>query len=154
VAEATKINQTHHVFQQVLHTMNHKSHKTLTFKGKIFSGKSEGAKYLRLSWVQQQIKEKLGFVPYSGTLNIELSESSKENRKELDNVRAIEISPQKGFCRARCFKACLMDGIKCAVVIPEIPDYPQNVIEIIAPENLREKLHLEDDDPVHVKICF
>jgi riboflavin kinase len=154
VAEATKMNQTHHIFQQVLHTMNHKSHKTLTFKGKISSGKSEGAKYLRLSWVQQQIKEKLGFVPYSGTLNIELSESSKESRKELDNAKTIKILPQEGFCPAKCFQAYLTDNAKCAVIIPEIPDYPQNIIEIIAPQNLREKLHLKDGDTVNVKICL
>jgi CTP-dependent riboflavin kinase len=30
------------------------------------------------------------------------------------------------------------------VVIPEVPGYPEDVIEVISPINLREKLHLVD----------
>jgi CTP-dependent riboflavin kinase len=42
--------------------------KTLRIRGLVFSGKAEGAKFVSLSWVRTQIKEKIGFDPYNGTL--------------------------------------------------------------------------------------
>ena len=128
--------------------------KTLCIKGTVFSGKGEGARFIELPWVKRQIVEKLGFTPYRGTLNIELTKEEFENRALLEKAQAIEISPVKCFCRGRCFKANLMDRLECAIVIPEIPNYPENVIEIIAPTNLREKLQLRDGDSVEVKILM
>ena len=126
--------------------------KILRIKGIVFSGKGEGAKFIELPWVKKQITEKLGFAPYHGTLNIELTKEEFEKRALLEKVQAIEISPVKGFSRGRCFKANLLDKLECAIVIPEIPDYPGNVIEVIAAKNLRGTLQLRDGDSVEVKI--
>jgi riboflavin kinase len=128
--------------------------KTLCIKGTVFSGKGEGARFIELPWVKKQIVEKLGFTPYRGTLNIELTKEEFGNRALLEKVQAIEISPVKGFGRGRCFKANLMDKLECAIVIPKIPNYPENMIEVIAPTNLREKLQLRDGDSVEVKILM
>lgn len=128
--------------------------KILRIKGTVFSGKGEGAKFIELPWVKKQITEKLGFTPYRGTLNIELIKEEFEKRALLGKAQAIEISPVKGFSRGRCFKANLMDKLECAIVIPEIPNYPENVIEVIAPTNLREKLQLRDGDSVEVKVLM
>ena len=128
--------------------------KTLCIKGIVFSGKGEGARFIELPWVKRQIVEKLGFTPYGGTLNIELTKEEFEKRALLEKAEAIEISPVKGFNRGRCFKANLMDKLECAIVIPEIPNYPEDVIEVIAPTNLREKLKLKDGDYVEVEILL
>ena len=128
--------------------------KTLRIKGIVFSGKGEAAKFIELPWVKRQIEEKLGFTPHSGTLNIKLSKEQFEHRTLLENAEAIEILPIKGFSRGRCFKANLLNKLKCAIVIPEILDYPEDVIEVIAPTNLREKLELEDGDLVDVEVLM
>lgn len=128
--------------------------KILRIKGIVFSGKGEGARFIELPWVKKQITEKLGFAPYRGTLNIELTKEEIEKRALLEKAQAIEISPAKDFSRGRCFKANLMDKLECAIVIPEIPNYPENVIEVIAATNLREKLQLRDGDSVEVKILM
>jgi len=128
--------------------------KTLCIKGIIFSGKGEASRFIELPWVKRQIVEKLGFVPHPGTLNLKLTKEELRHRNLLEKAEAIEISPVKGFSRGRCFKARLMDKLKCAIVIPEIPNYPENVIEVIAPTNLREKLQLRDGDSVEVKILM
>ncbi len=128
--------------------------KTLRIKGTVFSGKGEGARFIELPWVKRQIVEKLGFTPYRGTLNLKLSKEEFEHRTLLEKAEAIEILPVKGFSRGRCFKANVMDKLECAIVIPEIPNYPENVIEVIAPTNLREKLQLRDGDSVEVKILM
>lgn len=128
--------------------------KTLCIKGMVFSGKGEGAKFIKLPWVRKQITEKLGFTPHPGTLNIKLTRESLKLRTLLGKTGAIEISPAAGFHRGRCFKAYLINNLKCAVVIPETPNYPRDIIELIAPINLREKLQLRDGDYVQVKILL
>ena len=42
-------------------------------KGKIISGLKKAAFFVQLDWVQEQCNAKLGFYPYPGTLNIEVS---------------------------------------------------------------------------------
>jgi len=123
----------------------------LLVKGKVFSGSGEGARFIEISWVRKQITEKLGFIPYPGTLNIKLAEGIA-NSKLLKKAKAIEILPVEGFCRGRCFNACFMDTLKCAIVIPEVENYPEDILEVIAPINLREKFKLKDGDIVDVKI--
>ena len=127
--------------------------KTLSLKGKVFSGKGNGARFIGLPWVRRQIREKLGFDPYCGTLNIRLVED-RAKRKTLMNAFKIDIVPASGFCRGKLFKAQLMDFEECAVVIPEVAGYPEDVIEIVASTNLRERLRLKDGDSVQVEITL
>ncbi|MFQ6068264.1 MAG: DUF120 domain-containing protein [Candidatus Bathyarchaeia archaeon] len=122
-------------------------------KGRVFTGEGVGNQFVRVVWARKQIKEKLGFDPYLGTLNIRLSErKAKLLKKTLENLKGIEIIPAKGFFRARCFNALIMNKIKGAIVIPEKPGYPSNVLEIIAPIYLREALSLKDNDDVEIMI--
>jgi len=126
----------------------------LHFKGKVFSGSGEGAKFTEIPWVREQITEKLGFIPHPGTLNIKLTEGIVEFKKLSKKAKGVEISPAKCFCRGRCFRAYFMDTLKCAVVIPEVENYPGDMLEIIAPINLREKFKLKDGETVDVKIML
>jgi riboflavin kinase len=45
-----------------------------------------------------------------------------------------------------------MDTLKCAIVTPEIDNYPEDILEVIAPINVREKFKLKDGDMVNVQI--
>ena len=128
---------------------------SMTLKGMVFSGEGVGADFLEISWARRQIQEKLGFDAYLGTLNIRIS--NKRARllgRALKNSEGIEIVPAKGFLRARCFKTLVMNKVEGAVVIPTKPDYPSNVLEIIAPTSLRKELSLEDNDEVEIKVIF
>jgi riboflavin kinase len=128
--------------------------KILCVEGKVFSGSGEGAKFIKLPWVRKQIAEKLGFAPYPGTLNIKLAKNSVKLEKSSKKAESIEISPVTRFCRGRCFKAYLMDDVQCAIVIPEVADYPEDVLEVVAPINLRQKYMLNDEDTVEIKIML
>ncbi|MBX5328150.1 MAG: CTP-dependent riboflavin kinase [Candidatus Bathyarchaeota archaeon] len=135
--------------------MNHaiKKLKTLNVKGKVFSGSGEGSRFTSLPWVKEQIEEKLGFSPSVGTLNIKLLDDYVGFKKQLKKA-SIEILPEKGFCRGRCLPALFMGETKCVIVIPEIAHYPEDVIEVIAPINLREKFRLKDSDLVEVNLIL
>ena len=45
-----------------------------------------------------------------------------------------------------------IDNLECAIIIPEVANYPKDVLEIIAPWCLRERLTLIDDDEVIVTV--
>lgn len=121
------------------------------FKGTVFSGTGQGKKFIDLLWVKQQIEEKHGFSPYSGTLNIHLTKESAEKKILLENDKGIEVEPQVGYYPGILFKACI-DALDCAVVIPKVPNYPSDVLEVIAPVCLRRHLKLVDGSLVIVTV--
>ena len=124
---------------------------TLTLKGKVFTGEGNGKKFVSLPWVKRQIEENLGFTPFLGTLNLKLTSQSASLRKQLENADPIKIYPTTGYCVGLLFKA-FIGKEKCAVILPQIKDYPENVLEIIAPVNLRTMLSLNDDDSLVVTV--
>jgi riboflavin kinase len=125
----------------------------IKLSGKVFSGKGGGKKFLQLQWVKQQITAKLAFTPYTGTLNLWLSDKSAAKRKLLDNAAAMTVHPAEGYCSGKLFKASIGTA-ECGVVIPQVAGYPQDILEIIAPVNLRETLKLADGDEITVTISL
>ena len=125
--------------------------KRIKLSGKVFSGRGEGERFLELPWVKRQVKEKLGFIPYHGTLNVRLSEESAKRRKLLEKATSMTVCPAEGYYSGKIFKA-FVGVLECAIVIPEVAGYPRDVLEIIAPANLREKLQLADGDKITVTV--
>jgi riboflavin kinase len=121
------------------------------FRGTVFSGKGEGRKFIELPWVRRQIEEKLGFSPYSGTLNIHLTKETAEYKKLLENTGHFDINPEKGYCTGILIKACI-SNLDCAVIFPQVPNYPIDVLEVIASLCLRERLKIVDGDEVAVTV--
>jgi riboflavin kinase, archaea type len=123
----------------------------LFFEGTVFSGKGQGRRFVALPWVISQVETKLGFSPYHGTLNLRLTGQELEKRKLLDPKQGITIAPEQGFLPGTLYRACI-SGLECAVVVPDIPDYPVDVLEIISPIYLRGKLGLIDGRKVTVSV--
>ena len=122
----------------------------MTLKGKVFSGNERGKQFVNLPWVKRQLKEKLGFNPNPGTLNLRLA--NETNIHELRRADGITIEPEKGYFKGKCFKALVMKKIEGAVVLPIVPNYPSDLLEILAPVNLRETLGLTDGMSVDLTI--
>jgi len=121
----------------------------------VFQGQGVGSSLVDLPWVRRQIRQKLGFKPYSGTLNIRLEkDDEKILRQKLNRARGIEINPKPGFLKANCFHALINRKIKGAVIIPEKQGYPPDMIEIIAPKFLREEIPVKDGARVTVTILL
>jgi riboflavin kinase len=125
--------------------------KEIKLTGTVSSGNGDGKKFLELPWVNQQIKQKLGFTPYLGTLNVMLSEESAKRKKLLEKAPSTKVCPAEGYCNGTLIKASI-GTLKCAIVVPEVAGYPKALLEIIAPVNLREKLQLEDGSEVTVTV--
>ena len=99
----------------------------------------------------RQIEEKLGFTPYAGTLNIRLSRGELQQKKLLAKAERLDIVPEKGYCRGSLIKAKIT-GLDCGIITPQVPAYPPDVIEVVAPVFLRQRLHLSDGSEVGVSV--
>ena len=122
--------------------------------GKIVSGAGEGAYFTRINWVQEQCAERLGFKPYPGTLNLEISSEYIPIIESLNLEEGIElISPDPKFCNAKAFAVSLGD-IGGALIMPDekVRIHAQNIIEIIAPLNIKASLNVSDGDFISVAI--
>lgn len=121
----------------------------IRFRGVVFTGKGTGKRFVGLPWVKAQIESKLGFSPYNGTLNLRLSSEGVEKRKLLTPEHGILVTPQDGYFPGVVFPAQIED-LECAVVIPLVLGYAEDVLEIISPHYLRGKLGLVDKKEVTV----
>ena len=145
------LQQEHLDYQQIFELTDR-----IHFKGKVVSGLGEGRYYTEQSGYVQQFKEKLGFTPHPGTLNVEIEFIERNKLRLLKNHNAIDIeefeTKNRTFGGVRCFRAEI-NGIKGAIVLPLRSHY-SNVLEFISPDFLREKLNLKDNDIVDIVIFF
>jgi len=128
--------------------------KVISIKGRIVKGLNESRTFMDVPWVKKQFMAKVGIEPYTGTLNINISEAlEKKKLTILRKLRGIEIVPEEPeYCSAMCFHALLNSRVKGAVIIPDVPDYPDTKLEIIAAVNIMEALSLNIGDIVTIEI--
>ncbi len=130
---------------------------SITLEGELFSGLGEGAYYIKQDGYRKQFIEKLGFDPYPGTLNLKLtSDYDAKARHELEGYPAIEIegfrNESRTFGPVKCYPTLINNKAKGAVVLAFRTHYNASVLEIIAPQFLRNQLKLKDGQKVKLEI--
>ncbi|WP_414837428.1 DUF120 domain-containing protein [Candidatus Nanosalina sp. VS9-1] len=123
----------------------------MELQGKIFTGMGVGKEYISMKPYQDKIESITGFRPFPGTLNTgvkeekvqEVLESSEASRIEGfefkdEEYSGIDVYPVE------------VEGVEAAVLRMDVTDYGPEVVEIVAEENLRDKLGLEDGDSVRI----
>jgi riboflavin kinase len=130
--------------------------EVLVFEGTVFSGLGQGAYYMRQGDYRGQMREKLGFDPYLGTLNLRLREGYLEQRRRLDGLPAIVLrgfkSREREFGGGRCYPAVVNGEVEGALVVADRTSHDLSVLEVIAPVNLRERFGLRDGDAIRVEV--
>ena len=130
--------------------------RALELVGQIVSGVGEGSYYVGQEGYRQQFKRELGFDPYPGTLDLKLDRASLELRATLFELPGRQIesfsTPERTFGPAKCLPAKLR-GTKVTVILPSRSHY-SDIIELIAPKNLRKSLKLADGDVVKVEVMI
>jgi len=121
--------------------------------GTVSSGCGEGAKFTRLPWAMGEFESKLGFAPFPGTFNLEIEgQLWVEVRARLMGVTGVTITPEEGFCSAKCFPVVLENRIEGAVVLPQLDDYPHNKLEVLSKTAVRQTLEVVDGDRLSLRI--
>ena len=120
------------------------------FEGTITSGMGKGAVFLSIGYYKDNIREKLGFNPYPGTLNLEVGKGQQAQLRTITPIK-IESFKKNGktYGGASCYKI-KVNGIEAAIIIPDLTEHEENMVEIIAPINLKSKLKVGDGDKVKI----
>jgi len=117
-------------------------------RGKVAAGLGEGQYYISREGYRTQFLQKLGFVPFPGTLNIKLDEPFVPVARRAIRIEGFQ-DEGRTFGGCRCYKI-RVKGIEAAIVRPDRSSYPANLVEVIAPVSLREALDLANGDEVEV----
>jgi CTP-dependent riboflavin kinase len=110
---------------------------------------------MALDWVQEALRQRLGFAPYPATLNVRPSTPQdvrlwEEIQRE---IVAVPFAPLEiGFCSADLYLVSLKrwvgsgDLVRGAVLLPAVVDYPKGKIEIVTQVRVKDALSVKDGD--------
>jgi len=103
--------------------------------------------------VRRQFIEKLSIDPYPGTLNLEIIDpESLQSFNALKAKKGIEITPEDpSFCSARCYSVLINGQLRAGIVLPLVPSYPENKMELVASGKIKEILSLNTGDLLEVE---
>lgn len=125
--------------------------KKITFSGVIVRGLGEGTYFMSMQHYHNEIRKKLGFKAYPGTLNLKI------NKKQIGIFKKIKSIKIDGFKQknktlggANCYKAMIQD-INGSIIIPDLTKH-KDMIEFIAPIHLKSELNLKDGDKIKVEL--
>ena len=129
-------------------------------QGFVTSGMGEGRHYISLPGYMEQFIEKLGYEPFAGTLNVDLTEESVRARAGMASLEPVTIEgwedDERTYGPAFCYPASVEVGDSiyepAHVIAPERTHHDEDQLEVIAPEKLREALGLDDDDEVTINV--
>lgn len=114
----------------------------------------EAGQFTQIPWVRRQFVEKLSIDPYPGTLNLQIVDP--ESLRAYGNLKTregIDIVPEDpSFCRARCYPVLIDHRLRGAIVLPLVEHYPEDKMELIAPERIKTVLSLKEGDVIEIEV--
>jgi riboflavin kinase len=153
--------------------------KMAVFKGKIVSGMGEGSYYMSLKGYRKQFKEKLGYEPFPGTLNLRLEDKIyMDKKREITNYPSIYIhgfkDENRTFGWVKCYPAILTlekeklnknpkskdintkenkeIKLDSAILLLERTHHDNSLMEIISPFCIKETAKLKNGDIVTIEL--
>jgi riboflavin kinase len=129
--------------------------------GTVTGGMGEGKHYISLPGYMEQFRDRLGYEPFAGTLNVELGDESVRRRAAMESLSPVPIDgwedDDRTYGPAVCYPATLRttDGGRyedAHVIAPERTHHDEDQLELIAAPKLRDELGLADGDHVTVLV--
>ena len=117
----------------------------------------EGAYYMSRKGYTKQFKSKIGYIPFPGTLNIQLTKKQfTETKRELENLDGILINgfsdEKRSYGWVKCFHAKINNHIDGELIVLERTHHDDTIVELISKIYLRKKAKLHDGSVVSIKI--
>lgn len=128
-------------------------------KGVVFSDLGRAGAFVGIEWVREAIRERVGFDPYPGTLNIRADGADLTRWGEVRRHagKIVLPAPDPGFCNAFLFTGFVQgweSGAgareRVAVVVPEVAEYPADKLELIAAVSFKQARSVRDGDELTV----
>ncbi|WP_136590774.1 DUF120 domain-containing protein [Salinigranum halophilum] len=136
------------------------SPESVTLEGSVTGGMGEGKHYISLPGYMSQFRERLGYEPYPGTLNVDLTPDSVRTRAGIRSLDAVPIDAweddERTFGSATCYAARLTaDGETyegAHIIVPDRTHHDETQLEVIAPDRLRDALGVGDGEDVVITV--
>jgi riboflavin kinase len=132
----------------------------VTLEGSVTGGMGEGRHYISLSGYMTQFRERLGYEPFPGTLNVDLTPDSVRARAGIRSLDAVPIDgwedDERTFGPATCYAATLsfedQTYDEAHIIVPDRTHHDETQLEVIAPDRLRDVLGLADGDEITLNV--
>lgn len=125
-------------------------------EGKLVSGLGQAAGFTQFEWVRHQLIDLVGVDPHPGTVNLLLA-----GRSDLARWHRWRASPgfrmdppDTAYCSARCYPVRIAGRVPGAIVLPEIDDYPEEKLELVAALSVRRHLALDEGARLGATLCM
>ncbi len=150
--------------------------KRVIFKGKIVTGMGEGSYYMSKKGYKDQFREKLGYEPFPGTLNVKLEEQIyKDTKREITSYPSIYIhgfkDENRTFGWVKCYPTILIPEnkenykvwknnkenyekmeIESSILLLERTHHNNSLVEVISPVCIKETASLKNGDIVTIEL--
>jgi riboflavin kinase len=132
----------------------------LTLTGDVTAGMGKAKEFLSLPGYVAQFKERLGYEPYPGTLNVTLT-GDLDSRLRVATFESVSIDSWEldgqTFGGAECYPCDIETRTNesyddAYVLVPDRTDHEDDKLELIAPARLRDSLELADGDELTVTL--
>ena len=142
------------ILQELKWHLEGKEAETIIIEGEVVSGLFQGAYYISKEGYQRQIKTKLGFEAFPGTLNVKIKEEEYNKRRKLERGPSIKLNgfkdEERAFGAARVYPCIINDEEEGALIVAERSSHDYSVMELISPQYLRRKMELAEGDKIKV----
>ncbi len=150
-----KISEIYNVLKNSLETVP----PTIDVDGKLVTGMGEGKYYMSLKGYTKQFSKKIGYIPFPGTLNIELEKKEQiESLRQLTNLEGIKIDGfsdgKRTYGWVKCFSCRINDKIDAEIILLERTHHDLSTIEIISKSEIRKKLGLKNGANVAIRVSI
>ncbi|MGV9173932.1 MAG: DUF120 domain-containing protein [Promethearchaeia archaeon] len=132
--------------------------------GEVTEGMGEGAYYVAIKGYYEQFREKLGYKPFKGTLNLKLSDMNNSLLRENLNNRSPVIidgfeDQSRKYGPVECYDCKIAplgdrtNVLNAAILDIERTHHKSNIVEIMAEPYLRDYYNLKDGDRLIITLA-
>lgn len=123
----------------------------LRLTGEVTEGVGEASEFVSLAGYAEQFRDRLGYEPFHGTLNVVVDDEDKANSHRLAALDGVRIdgweSDGHTYGGVTCYPACIetedeREYDSAHILVPDRTQHNASELEILAPDRLRDELDL------------
>ena len=122
-----------------------------TVEGIIVKGLGEGAFFMSMPHYKKEIKKKLGFDAYHGTLNIKITEKKFNSLKNNLSIKINGFKKDNKEFGGAGRKEAKIKNINGAIIMPDTNKH-KDILEFIAPVHIKSTLKVKDGDKIKIEL--
>ena len=130
--------------------------------GIIFTDLGQASSFMALDWVQDLLNERLGYHPFPATLNVrpKATADARTWQRVQSELAGTPLTPASdSHCGAKLFRVEIQapgrtPRIGGAVLLPDVKDYPNDKVEIVAPVRLKDLFDVHDGDQLTLEFLI